>query len=68
MNIGDDVTINGVITEVRHNELINDNYIRVVTKSGRALDLWESDINTVRPKIEIPEEEKPKKVTVLTLF
>lgn len=58
MNVGDDVTINGVITEVRHNKLINDNYIRVVTKSGRVLDLWESDINTVRPKIEIPEKDE----------
>ena len=58
MNVGDDVTINGVIAEVRHNKLINDNYIRVVTKSGRVLDLWESDINTVRPKIEIPEKDE----------
>jgi len=53
MNVGDDVTINGVIAEV-----YDDDSVLVEFKSGEVFRIWQSDLNTVRPKIEIPEKDE----------
>lgn len=52
MNIGDDVTINGVVIFVNGIQAI------VETKGGRRLFVREEDINTIRPKIEIPDKDE----------
>jgi hypothetical protein len=51
MNKGDEVTINGVINSVLGKDLV---VIKV--KSGITYIVLTSDINTVRPKIEIPNK------------
>jgi hypothetical protein len=53
MNVGDDVTINGVIAEV-----YDDDSVLVEFKSGEVFRIWQSDLNTIRPKIEIPKKDE----------
>ena len=52
MNVGDDVTINGIITWV------SEKIVGIKTKSGCTYIIPKEDINTVRPKIEIPEKDE----------
>lgn len=47
MNIGDDITVNAVIVDITEN-----NVVIAKTKQGRILIIRESDINTIRPKVE----------------
>ena len=54
MNVGDDVTINGKITYVSK----FDGVIEVETKTKGILHVLPEDINTIRPKIEIPEKDE----------
>lgn len=53
INVGDDVTINGVINSVLGKDLV---VIKV--KSGITYIVLTSDINTIRPKIEIPDKDE----------
>lgn len=52
MNVGDDVTINGTVVFVT----ASGNLV-VKLNSGHKFLVRQSDINTERPKIEIPEKE-----------
>lgn len=52
MNVGDDVTINGTVIHVT----ASGNPI-VKLNSGYKFLVRQSDVNTERPKIEIPEKE-----------
>ena len=53
INIGDDVTINGVVTKIFTNGTVD-----VITKSGDKLRVWMDDLNTIRPVIKIPEKDE----------
>ena len=52
MQKGDIITINGTIQEVYPSR------VRVSLKSGSAIWIYKEDINTICPKIEIPEGDK----------
>ena len=52
MNVGDDVTINGIITWV------SEKIVGIKTKSGCTYIIPIEDINTIRPKIEIPDKDE----------
>ena len=53
INVGDDVTINGVVTKIFTNGTVD-----VITKSGDKLRVWLDDINTICPVIKIPEKDE----------
>ena len=53
VGIGDDVTINGVVTKIFTNGTVD-----VITKSGDKLRVWADDLNTIRPVIKIPEKDE----------
>lgn len=57
MNIGDEVTINGMIIAVAKCRG-RDVCLKVRLKSGDVITIDAEDINTVRPKIEIPEKDE----------
>lgn len=57
MNIGDDVTINGKIIHIKHAKGLNKELIYVRVKSGIEFPVTDRDINTIRPKIEIPDTD-----------
>lgn len=52
MNKGDEVTINGIVIFVNGIQAV------VETKGGRRLFVREEDINTIRPKIVIPDKDE----------
>ena len=52
MNIGDDVTINGIIIWAR------EKIVGIKTKSGCTYIIPKEDINTIRPKIVIPDKDE----------
>jgi len=53
INVGDDVTINGVVIKIFTNETVD-----VITKSGDKLRVWADDLNTIRPVIKIPDKDE----------
>lgn len=53
INIGDDVTINGVVIKIFTNGTVD-----VITKSGDKLRVWLDDLNTIRPVIKIPDKDE----------
>lgn len=59
MNIGDEVTINGMVVGMSRifsrGEFMGEEVI-VRLNCGTEIHVKEQDINTVRPKIEIPEK------------
>ena len=61
MNIGDDVTINGVVVGMNRtickHKVISEKII-VRLNCGTEVYVKETEINTIRPKIEIPEKDK----------
>ena len=59
MNVGDDVTINGKIYDIRRT-LTGKLDIFIVSGGGNILCIGEEDINTHRPKIEVPEKDMRK--------
>lgn len=58
MNVGDDVTINGVIIDIKHAKGLDIDLVYIRLNSGIEVAVIERDINTVRPKIEIPEKDE----------
>lgn len=57
MNIGDEVTINGKIIGSHYNKWLGTlHHVRL--NSGIELAVTERDINTIRPKIEIPDKDE----------
>lgn len=58
MNIGDDVTINGTIHDIFKNPFTGETEVYVETKSGDRISVRVDDINTIRPKIVIPDKDE----------
>lgn len=60
MNIGDDVTINGVVVgmsrTISRGEVMGEEVI-VRLNCGTEIYVKEQEINTIRPKIEIPDTD-----------
>ena len=57
MNIGDIITINGTIKDILENPFTGETEVYVETKSGDRFTIKAEDINTVCPKIEIPDKD-----------
>lgn len=55
MQVGDDVTVNGKIVAG-----LDGRTILIQLKSGAYALIHDEDINTIRPKIEIPREDSRK--------
>ena len=55
INVGDDVTINGVVVRIFTNGTAD-----IVTNSGDKLRVWLDDINTIRPAIKIPDKDEKR--------
>jgi len=55
INVGDDVTINGVVIKIFTNGTVD-----VITKSGDKLRVWADDLNTIRPAIKIPDKDEKR--------
>lgn len=53
INVGDDVTINGVVIKIFTNGTVD-----VITKNGDKLRVWLDDLNTIRPAIRIPDKDE----------
>lgn len=61
MNIGDDVTINGVVVgmnRINCKYKVVDEEVIVRLNCGTEIHVKEQEINTIRPNIEIPEKDK----------
>ena len=61
INVGDDVTINGVVVgmsrTISRGEVMGEEVI-VRLNCGTEIYVKEQEINTIRPKIEIPEKDE----------
>ena len=59
LDIGADVTINGVVIK-KNTFSFRDNTWIVQLNSGRKIEIDTKDINTYRPKIEVPDKDMRK--------
>lgn len=61
INVGDDVTINGVVVgmsrTISRGEVMGEEVI-VRLNCGTEIYVKEKEINTIRPKIEIPDKDE----------
>lgn len=58
MNVGDDVTINGKIIGFHYAKALNIEFVYVRLKSGLEIPVMKKDLNTIRPKIVIPDKDE----------